>query len=68
MKEFVIEVFKAGKVGTDTEHVVQVTMKVLGKVVDKVQLPGGDFKNAKGMAEGLKAMADSGIDLMQLIP
>jgi len=68
MKEFTIEVFKAGQAETATEHVVQVTVKEDGREIGVAQLPGGSYENAKSMAEGLKAMADAGIDLTAMMP
>ena len=63
-KQFLIEGFQDGTGG----HVVQVTVSMNDTEIGSAQLPGGDFENAKGMAEGLKAMADAGVDLTAMLP
>ena len=63
-KEFLIEVYGIPGGG----HIVQVTVKIGGREIGKAQLPGGDMANARAMAEGLKALADSGFDLSAMLP
>ncbi|RJO66012.1 MAG: hypothetical protein C4523_14295 [Myxococcales bacterium] len=59
-----IEVFACD----DGGHIVQVAIADDGKEVGTAQLPGGDYENAVAMAEGLKHLADRGVDLTAMLP
>jgi len=67
-KTFVIEVFKAGQPGTDTEHIVQVKVIEGDVEIGRAQLPGGDYENAVNMAQGLHEAAKAGVDLTAMLP
>lgn len=69
MKHVTLKVVKTGRpAGSDCEHIVKIEIKEEGKPTRVGRLPGGDEENAKGMAESLKALADTGLDLSELLP
>ena len=50
------------------EHIVRVTISRNGLEVGKACLPGGDYENAKAMAEGLRDYVQAGGDLRGMLP
>jgi len=59
-----IEVFAC----VDGEHVVQVAIEDDGTEIGRGLLPAGDLANATAMAEGLRTLAERGVDLTAMLP
>ncbi len=69
MKRFDLAVIEGdGKPGSDTEHLVRITVVEEGKEIGVTRLPGGDYETAVAIMEGWKSMADSGLDLTGMLP
>ena len=69
MKVFTIRVQVGDGIhGSETEHIVVVIVEINGVNIGQVQLAGGDYETAVGIANGLKNLADSGFDLTVMLP
>ena len=69
MKRFDLAVIEGdGIAGSDTEHLVRITVIEDGRKIGSTRLPGGDFETAKAIMEGWKALADGGLDLTGMLP
>ena len=69
MKRFDLAVVTGdGIAGSKTEHLVRLRVYQDGKKLGSTRIPGGDFENAKAIIEGLKGLADGGVDLSAILP
>ena len=69
MKRFDLAVVTGDRIpGSDTEHLVRITVIEDGREIGTTRLPGGDYETAVAIMEGWKSMADSGLDLTGMMP
>lgn len=63
-----IEVLEAVSDDPDYAHIVRITVYDGERQLQSADLPGGDFENARGIAEGLVRLVNAGTDITRIVP